>query len=150
VPGPRQQRSRASSRSPSRTPADPVDRLRRHRYGGVVGELLEEPSLVVGTMFGFVTCDVHGRFVLALADKRPPWCGLLVPTERAHHGELRRELPELIVHPVLKKWLYLRDSAADFEASAAGVVALVRRADPRLGVERRARAERRGRRTDRR
>jgi hypothetical protein len=122
---------------------EPVDRLRRHRYGGVVGELLEEPSLVAGTMFGFVTCDLHGRFMLALADKRPPWRGLLVPTERAHHAELRRAVPELVVHPVLTKWLYLRDSAADFESSAAALVALARRDDPLIGVERRTKQERR-------
>ncbi len=51
---------------------DPFARLRRHRYGVVVEEIMEEPSLLVATMFGFVTCYVHGRCVLALADKRRP------------------------------------------------------------------------------
>jgi hypothetical protein len=115
--------------------ADPFERLRRHRYGGLVADLMEEPSLVVGTWFGFVTCFVHGRFMLALADKRPPWRGLLVPTERAHHAALRAEVPELAVHPVLGKWLYLRDSAAAFDESAEKLVALARADDPRIGIE---------------
>ncbi len=118
-----------------RTVADPNERLRRHRYGALVDELVEEPSLLLSTMFGFLTCYVHGRLVLALADKRPPWRGLLVPTDRAHHATLRALLPDLRVHPVLGKWLYLPDAGDDFEASALRLVALVRADDPRIGVE---------------
>jgi hypothetical protein len=118
-----------------RSVPDPLARLRRHRYAGLVEDLLEEPTLLVSTMFGFVTCYLHGRFMLALADKRPPWRGLLVPTERVHHAALRALVPELIVHPVLGKWLYLRDSCAELEASAQRLVALARADDPRIGVE---------------
>lgn len=114
---------------------DPLARLRRHRYGGLVDGLTSEPTLLVSTMFGFVTCYVHGRFMLALADKRPPWRGLLVPTDRAHHPALRALLPDLVVHPVLGKWLYLRDSSPSFEESAQRLVDLARADDPRLGVE---------------
>jgi hypothetical protein len=114
---------------------DPFARLRRHRYGGVVEELMEEPSLLVATMFGFVTCYVHGRCMLALADKRPPWRGLLIPTAREHHAALRALLPALAGHPVLGKWLYLRDSAPTFEEDARRLVALARADDPRIGVE---------------
>lgn len=121
---------------------DPFDRLRRHRYGGLVEELTGEPSLLVATMFGFVTCYLHGRLVLALADKRPPWRGLLVPTAREHHAALRVRVPELKVHPVLGKWMYLRDSAREFEDSAQRLVALVRAGDPIIGVESRPRSSR--------
>ena len=114
---------------------DPFERLRRHRYGGLLESLTGEPSLVVSTMFGLVTCYVHGRLVLALADKRPPWRGLLVPTDRAHHAALRVLVPQLVVHPVLGKWLYLRDSVCGFEESAQQIVALARVDDPRIGVE---------------
>ena len=44
-------------------------------------------------------------------------------------------VPELTVHPVLGKWLYLRDGTDDFEASAQALVALARADDPRIGVE---------------
>ena len=110
-------------------------RLRRHRFGGLVEELADEPSFLLSTMFGFLTCYVHGRLMLALADKRPPWHGLLVPTERVHHTELRRLLPGLVVHPVLGKWLYLRETVSDFEPSAARLVAMARANDPRIGIE---------------
>src|SRR5436853_5958293 len=114
---------------------EPFTRLGGHRYGGLVEELVDEPSLLVATMFGFVTCYVHGRCMLALADKRPPWRGLLVPTEREHHSALRTLLPELVVHPVLGKWLYLRDAVETFEEAARQLVALARADDPRIGVE---------------
>jgi hypothetical protein len=129
-----------------RVAGDPSERLRRHRYGGLVEDLTVEPSFLLSTMFGFLTCYVHGRLMLALADKRPPWRGLLVPTERAHHAALRALVPALRVHPVLGKWLHLRDAADDFEESALRLVALARADDPRIGVEstaRRARAKRR-------
>ena len=63
-----------------------------------------------------------------------------------HHPALRALVPELGVHPVLGKWLYLRDGTDDFEASAEALVALARADDPRIGVEsvpRRRRATRR-------
>ncbi len=127
--------------------ADPDERLRRHRYGGLVEELVDEPSFLLSTMFGLLTCYVHGRLVLALADKRPPWRGLLVPTDRVHHAALRALVPELVVHPVLGKWLYLRDAADEFEASALRLVTLARADDPRIGVESRPRRRAAGRRT---
>jgi hypothetical protein len=116
-------------------PIDPASRLRRHRFGGLVEELASEPSFLLSSMFGFLTCYLHGRLMLALADKRPPWRGLLVPTDRIHHAELLRLLPDLIVHPVLGKWLYLRETTRDFEASAARLVGMARGDDPRIGVE---------------
>jgi hypothetical protein len=128
-----------------RSVADPNERLRRHRYGGLVEALVDEPSFLLSTMFGFLTCYVHGRLVLALADKRPPWRGLLVPTDRTHHATLRTLVPDLRVHPVLGKWLYLPDASDDFEESARRLVALARADDPRIGVEsapRRRRAKR--------
>ena len=114
---------------------DPFARLRRHRFGGLLEDLTEEPTLLVSTMFGCVTCYLHGLLVLGLAEKRPPWRGLLVPTGKEHHATLLAELPELVVHPVIGKWLYLPESAPSFEESAAALVRMARTADPRLGVE---------------
>lgn len=124
---------------------DPFARLRRHRYGSLLEDLTEEPTLLVSTMFGCVTCYVHGLLVLGLADKRPPWRGILVPTVQEHHAALRAELPDLVVHSVIGKWLSLPESAPSFEESAAALVRLARAGDPRIGVEatlpsRRARA----------
>ena len=130
--------------------ADPDRRLRRHPFGHVVRELVEEPSFLLATMFGLLSCYLHGRLVLALGEKRAPWRGVLVPTDRSHHTTLRALVPALIVHPVLGKWLYLRDTVDDFDASAETLVRLARAADPRIGVEslprrRRATSRTRGR-----
>lgn len=114
---------------------DPFARLRRHRFGGLLEDLTEEPTLLVSTMFGCVTCYLHGLLVLGLAEKRPPWRGILVPTAHEHHAALRAELPDLVVHPVIGKWLYLPESAASFEESAVVLVRLARAGDPRVGVE---------------
>ena len=47
---------------------------------------------------------------------------------------LQADFPELTPHPILPKWLYLAESADSFERSAARLVALARRRDPRIGV----------------
>jgi hypothetical protein len=125
------------------------DRVRRHRYGGLVEPLLAEESLLVKPMFGCLACYVHGRLMLVLADRRPPWRGLLVPTVREHQPALRAEIPSLAVHPVLGKWLYLREAADDFEEAAGRLVALARVDDLRLGVESLPRRSRRARRANR-
>jgi hypothetical protein len=86
-------------------------------------------------MFGCVGCYLHGRLVLVLADRREPWQGVLVPTEKAAHAALREELPALRIHPVLGKWLYLPHGARGFAGAARAVVERIVAGDPRIGVE---------------
>jgi hypothetical protein len=86
-------------------------------------------------MFGCVACYAHGRLMLALADGKPPWNGVLVATSREHHGALRALVPVLRVHPVLGKWLYLPGGEDGFEREARRLAALARTDDPRIGVE---------------
>jgi hypothetical protein len=86
-------------------------------------------------MFGCVACYVNGRLVLLLADRREPWQGLLVPTEKSLQASLRRDLPALRVHPVLPKWLYLPHGTRGFGAAAAAIVERVAAGDERIGVE---------------
>jgi hypothetical protein len=118
-------------------------RLLGHRFGPLVEGLAGEQSFVTRSWFGFVACYVHGRLMLVLADKRPPWSGILVPSDRARHAALRGLVPALRVHPVLKKWLVLRPSAQTFEDDALRLADLARGDDPRLGVEPQVRATRR-------
>ncbi len=120
-----------------------IARLRRHRYGAFVEPLVDEPSFLAKSMFGGIACYLHGRMMLVLMDRRPPWRGLLIVLDRDAHASLRTEVSALVVHPTITKWLYLPDTASDFEEGAADVVALVLRDDPRLGVESKPRAPRR-------
>ena len=48
---------------------------------------------------------------------------------------LLKRLPQLRVHSVLGKWLYISQTHADFEAVALEVAEMARRRDPLLGVE---------------
>jgi hypothetical protein len=111
------------------------ERLGGHRFGWVAEPMVEEASFVLRPMFGSLGCYLHGRLMLILADRRPPWCGLLVPTAREVQASLRAEMPALQVHSILGKWLHLPESAEDFDAVAETLVRLALLNDARLGVE---------------
>jgi hypothetical protein len=130
--------------------ADPTsrayERLARHRLGWLAEPLVEEPSFVLRPMFGCLACYLHGRLMLVLADRRPPWRGVIVPTEREAQPALRAEFPALQVHPILAKWLHLPEGDDDLETVAERLVDLARGDDPRLGVVPKPRRSRAGRR----
>ncbi len=105
-----------------------------HRYAWLWEPLESEPGFVLRSMFGAKAVYLDGKIVLCLSTGEEPWCGLLLPTDRAHHAALCAEFPALSIHPVLGKWLYLPESAAAFERTATALVQLIRRRDPRLGV----------------
>ena len=105
-----------------------------HPLRWVVEPLEDEPSYLEKAMFGARGCYLHGRLVLVLAARKEPWKGLLVPTEKRHHKSLEDELPDLEVHTILGKWLYLPEEAEGFEETASRLVDLITEQDPRIGV----------------
>jgi len=113
----------------------PRSALDRHRFAPLVEPLRQLPSFVSRPMFGSVACYVGGRIVLVLSDRREPWQGLLVPTEKKLHDALRRAFPELAVHPVLPKWLYLASRGGGFTDVATALVERIAAGDPTIGVE---------------
>ncbi len=116
-----------------------------HRSQWVVDPLSEEPSYIEKAMFGCKGCYLYGRLVLVLAARgREPWMGLLVPTEKKYHRSIRRDHKNLVSHPVLKKWLYLRESSEEFEVTARAVVQCILSNDPRIGVEPKGKSHRGG------
>jgi hypothetical protein len=117
--------------------------LQKHRFGGLVESLADEPSFLVKVMFGGLAVYLHGRMMLALMDRRPPWRGLCVLTTRECQPSLRADMPALVPHPVLGKWLHLSDVDDDFEEVAGRLVDLIRGDDPRIGVESKPRRPRR-------
>ena len=109
---------------------------RVHPFQWVVEPLEEEPSYIQKAMFGCHGCYLHGRLVLVLAARgRDPWMGLVIPTEKKFHHSLGRDHNSLVTHPVLKKWLYLPESAEDFEEAARAIAEFILANDPRIGVE---------------
>lgn len=97
--------------------------------------LMDEPSLVLKSWFGGRTIMLHGRHHLVLMTQGEPWQGVLVCTSHEHHASLEDDLPSLIQHPVLGKWLYLPEQVDSFERDARQLVQLVLAGDPRLGIE---------------
>jgi len=120
---------------PRRSPADRLFAPRpAHPHAWLWEPLENEPGFVLRAMFGAKAVYLDGKIVLCFSTGDEPWRGLLLPTDRAHHAALRADFPELVVHPVLGKWLYLPEAAASFERTAQTLVTLVRRRDSRLGV----------------
>ena len=105
-----------------------------HRHAWLWEPLEAEAGFVLRTMFGAKAAYLDGRLVLCFCAGAEPWRGVLVPTDRAHHDALRAEFPDLEVHSVLTKWLYLPETADAFERIAQTLVRLARRRDPRIGV----------------
>ena len=111
------------------------ERLFRHRYGGLIEAIADDASFVTRISFGCLSCYLHGRLKIVLADGERPWDGVLVPTTSEHRASLRRSLPALRPHPVLGKWLYLPAGVESFEDDAGAIAAMALADDPRLGVE---------------
>ena len=97
--------------------------------------LEDDPRYLQRKFFSFDAAYLDGRLCLAVADGDEPWNGLLVCTSHEHQASLRMEIPQLMPHPVLGKWLYLSQAHAEFEAVATDVVDMVRKRDARLGIE---------------
>jgi len=105
-----------------------------HPYAWLREPLESDPTFVLSAMFGAKSVYLGGKIMLCFCAEEEPWRGVLVCTDRERHAALATEFPELAPHPLLSKWLYLPESAENFERTAAALVALARRRDPRIGV----------------
>lgn len=105
-----------------------------HPYAWLWEPLESDPTFLLRSMFGAKSVYLGGKIVLCFSAGEEPWRGLLVCTDQSRHAALCAEFSELRPHAILPKWLYLSESAATFERTAAALVALARRRDPRLGV----------------
>ena len=103
-------------------------------------------SFYTKRMFGGLAVYVHGRMVIVLTEspgerdyrgKRYDmdlWDGILLPVERQVHPSLMKEFPSLLSHPVLSKWLYLPQTADDFEDAAMEIAQGIAQNDLRFGI----------------
>jgi predicted protein tyrosine phosphatase len=105
-----------------------------HPYAWLWEPLEADPTFLLGAMFGSKVVYLDSRLVLCFAAKSEPWRGMLVCMERQHHAQLMAEFPSLLAHAILPKWLYLSESADDFERVAQQLVELVKKRDPRIGI----------------
>ena len=105
-----------------------------HPLAWLTEPLEEDASFVNKAWFGGRSLMLDGRHQLVLTCQGEPWQGVLVCTSHEHQESLQTEIPSLVRHPVLGKWLYLPESAESFESDARRLVSLARTRDPRLGV----------------
>lgn len=106
----------------------------------------EHLSFYTKRMFGGLAAYVHNKMMLMIAEDTGKteyrgidygfeiWNGILYPTEYGFHESLQNEFPELIQHPVLKKWLYLPSTTKNFESIAHDCALCIRKNDKRFGI----------------
>ena len=96
--------------------------------------LLDEPTFVLKSWFSGRMITHHGLHCLFLAAGGEPWQGVLVCTFHEHQASLRADMPTLVKHPVLGKWLYLPEASESFERDAKRLVQMIKARDPRIGI----------------
>lgn len=132
-----------------RKPPDPFAPPRKQRAARqnsllwILEPLERDTGYMHRKMFGADAAYLDGLLYLIVADRDDPWNGVMVGTSQDRHAALRADLPELMPHPVLGKWLYLPQSNESFESIAARLAALAVERDPRMGVAPKPRAPRR-------
>ena len=114
---------------------DKMQMKKAHPYAWLWERLEDEPSFILRSMFGARAAYLDGKLHLCFMAKTEPWRGVLVCTAREQQQSLVKEFPSLVPHAVLSKWLYLPETAEDFESTAGKLVTLVLRRDGRIGVE---------------
>ncbi|WP_287142913.1 hypothetical protein [Achromobacter sp.] len=94
-------------------------------------------------MFGCDAAYLDGLLYLVIADRDAPWNGVMVCTSQEHHAALMADVPGLLVHPTLGKWLYLPQTDEAFESQASTLVSMALARDARMGVTPKPKASRR-------
>ena len=115
-----------------------------NRHNWLWEPLQNDATFLLRSMFGAKAAYLDGRLMLCFCTGEEPWQGVLVCTEHEHHAALQADFPELLPHPILPKWLYLRETADAFEKIAERLVLLARQRDPRLGITPKPRKKKKG------
>jgi hypothetical protein len=96
------------------------------------------PGFFTKGMFGGLAAYAHERMMLILVEPtrtgRWKWHGVLVCTGFDEQPSIRRDFPALTPHDVLRKWLWVDSTHADFEQTMEAVARCMARNDPRFGI----------------
>ncbi len=97
-------------------------------------------------MFGGLAVYVHGKMTLVIAEDPGKkeyrgevydfdiWNGVLFPTYYELQEKILRDYPQLVQHPILKKWLYIPVSDNNFDGTVVGIVENIVENDERFGI----------------
>ncbi|MCB0393038.1 MAG: hypothetical protein KDD25_00685 [Bdellovibrionales bacterium] len=107
--------------------------LKRRMFGGLAGYLNGKMMFVI----------VEGKGERTWKKKKynfDLWYGVLVCTSREYHESLLELAPNLVSHPVLGKWLFLKGEDKAFESTISTLSELGSHNDERIGIWPKARS----------
>jgi hypothetical protein len=97
-------------------------------------------GIIVKKMFGMHYIYLGKRIMIILrrSNNQPELNGVWVATGKEHHESLKDKIPELGNFFINNderhgNWLFLQDTAEDFEGAAIKVCELITHGDPRIG-----------------
>ncbi len=115
-----------------------LEDMKKFQHEWIFDAFSEHPTFFTKRMFGGLAVYLFERQMLLLVEPtksgRWNWHGVLVCTDFAHHASIRSELPALMPHDFLRKWLFIDSAHEDFESTMAAVAKHVASNDPRFGI----------------
>ena len=112
--------------------------MKKFEHDWILEEFIEHPTFFTKRMFGGLAAYLFERLMLLLVEPtksgRWHWHGVLVCTDYQHHASIQEELPALMPHEVLRKWLFIDSTHADFESTMEAVAKHMASNDPRFGI----------------
>lgn len=116
------------------------------KHAWVYEPLEEFEDFFTKRMFGGLAIYVHGKMTMMLAEDPGNreyrgevysfdiWNGVLFPTYYELQEDILKQYPQLVQHPILKKWLYLPESDQSFDSTVAEIVENIVENDQRFGI----------------
>ncbi|HEX4273883.1 MAG TPA: hypothetical protein VHZ74_00945 [Bryobacteraceae bacterium] len=115
-----------------------VDFMKTFEHEWILEAFAEHPTFFTRRMFGGLAAYLFEHQMLLLVEPtksgRWNWHGVLVCTDYAHHASLQADLPALLPHEVLRKWLFIDSAHEDFESTMEAVAKRIAVNDPRFGI----------------
>ena len=112
--------------------------MKTFKHEWIFEAFVEHGTFFTKRMFGGLAAYLFERQMLLLVEPtksgRWKWHGVLVCTDYEHHASIQAELPALMPHAVLRKWLFIDSTHEDFEFTMEAVAKFVASNDPRFGV----------------
>ena len=115
-----------------------IEEMKKFEHEWILEAFSEHPTFFTKSMFGVLAVYLFERQMLLLVEPtksgRWHWHGVLVCTDFRHHTSIQAELPALLPHSFLRKWLFIDSTHEDFESTMDAVAKQVARNDPRFGI----------------
>jgi hypothetical protein len=112
--------------------------VKKFKHEWIIEAFVEHPTFFTKSMFGGLAVYLFERQMLLLVEPtksgRWNWHGVLVCTDFKHHASIQAELPALMPHEFLRKWLFIDSVQDDFEPTMEAVAKRIASNDPRFGI----------------